>query len=330
MRLSVTGTALALLLALFALVPLGAAATDEPFYIDLFGRIMIYAIAVVSLDLILGYGGMMSFGHAAYLGIGAYAVAILSHYGINSGLIQWPVAAAASALFALAVGALSLRTAAVYFIMITLAFTQMLYFIGISLKMYGGDDGLSLRTRSELPTVDLNDPYAFYYLVFVLLAATLFLSRRLVASRFGLVLQGCMQNERRMRAVGYNTTRYKLAAFVISGMLCGLAGALLANQTEYVTPDYMNWTRSADLLIMLVLGGAGTPVGSLLGATVYLLLEEMLSSVTKHWQLIFGPFLLLVVLATQGGLYGLIAKMRSRWPRALDERHAAAVEGEKP
>lgn len=294
--------------ALLALVPPLAGALDQPFYVELFRRIMIFAIAAVSLDLILGYGGMVSFGHAAYLGVGAYAVGIPAVHGIEHALVQWPLAIVASALVALVIGAISLRTSGVYFIMITLAFAQMLYYLGISVEAYGGDDGMRLPRRSVLGgPLDLRDPVIFYYLVLALLALVLLLAHRLVDARFGLVIRGARSNEPRMRAVGFPTYRYKLVAFVLAGAICGLAGALLANQTEYLTPDFAHWTRSGELMVMVILGGMGTLVGPVVGAVVLLLLENLLSGLTASWQIILGPFLVLVVLFARRGLAGLLA-----------------------
>ncbi len=290
-----------------ALVPPAAAALDQPFYVDLFRRMLIFALAAASLDLILGYGGMVSFGHAAYLGVGAYAVGILAFHGIHSGLVQWPVAVVASALVALVIGAISLRTSGVYFIMITLAFTQMLYYLGISLDAYGGDNGMPLKSRSQFAgLIDLRNPYAFYYLVLGLLLLFLVLGRRLVAARFGMVVRGARSNEPRARAIGFPTYRYKLTAFVLAGSVCGLAGALLANQTEYLTPDFMHWTRSGEIMFMVILGGMGTLYGPVVGAVVFLLLEDVLSALTEHWQIVLGPFLVLVVLFAKRGLFGLL------------------------
>jgi len=289
------------------LVPVAAALAHEPFYLDLFRRIMIFAIAAVSLDLILGFGGMVSFGHAAYLGLGAYAVAIPAFYGIHSGLVQWTLALALSGLAALVIGAVSLRTTGVSFIMITLAFAQMLYYLGISINAWGADDGMRLARRSQFgPVVDLANPYIFYYVVLGLLALLLWLGHRLVHARFGMVIRASRSNERRMQAVGFATFRYKLAAFTIAGAVCGLAGALLANQTEYLTPSYMHWTRSGDIMVMVILGGMGTLFGPVLGAIAFLLLEDVLSAWTVHWQVVLGPLLVLVVLFARRGLFGLL------------------------
>jgi len=290
-----------------ALVPVAAAALNQPFYLDLFRRIMIFAIAAVSLDLILGYGGMVSFGHAAYLGIGAYAVAVLAHHGVRDAVIQWPLAVGLSALVALGIGAVSIRTSGVYFIMITLAFTQMLYYLGISIEEYGGDDGMRLAGLSEFPgLIDLRDAVTFYYVVLGILALCLLLGHRVVNARFGLVVRAARSNEPRARAIGFPTYRYRLVAFVMAGAMGGVAGALLVNHTEYLTPEFMHWTRSGEIIFMVVLGGMGTLAGPVLGTVVLLLLEDLLSAWTVHWQIILGPFLVLVVLFARRGLVGLL------------------------
>jgi branched-chain amino acid transport system permease protein len=298
---------LGIALLLLAAVPPVAALMNQPFYLDLFRRMMIFAIAALSLNLILGYGGMVSFGHAAYLGVGAYAVGVLAHHGVESGWLQWALAIGASALVALVIGAISIRTSGIYFIMITLAFTQMLYFLGVSIEEYGGDDGMRLAARSQFSgLVDLGNPVAFYYLVFGLLVASLWFSHRLVNSRFGMVIRASKSNEARTRAIGFSPYPYRLAAFVIAGALCGLAGALLVNQTAYLTPEFMNWTRSGELMFMVIMGGMGTIAGPVLGAFGLLLLEDVLSAMTQHWQIILGPILILVVLFARRGLAGLL------------------------
>jgi branched-chain amino acid transport system permease protein len=290
-----------------ALVPPIASLTNQPFYLDLFRRMMIFAIAAVSLDLILGYGGMVSFGHAAYLGIGAYAVGIPAYHGIQNGWLQWGLAIAASALIALVIGAISLRTSGVSFIMITLAFAQMLYYLGISLETYGGDNGMRLAARSRFGgIVDLREPTVFYYVVLAILVLFLALGSRLVESRFGMAVRAAKSNEARARAIGFSPLPYKLTAFVIAGGGGGLAGALLANQTEYLTPDFMHWTRSGEIMFMVILGGMGTLFGPVIGAVALLLLEDVLSALTAHWQIILGPILVLVVLFDKRGLFGLL------------------------
>src|SRR5256714_2579463 len=295
-------------LARLALVPPVAMAADAPFYVGLFARVMIFAIAAVSLDLILGYAGLVSFGHAAYFGIGAYAVGILSFHGIGNGFVHFAAALMAAAAAALVIGFVSLRTSGVYFIMITLAFGQMVYFLGVSVNRYGGDDGLNISRHSDFAgLIDLGDQTVLYYFVFAFLLIVLLLGSRVVRSRFGVLLQGVKSNERRMVAIGFPTFRYKLAAFVIAGAVCGLSGALFANLTLFVSPSIMHWTRSGEILMMVILGGIGTLFGPVLGAAAYLLLESVLSRFSEHWQAILGPLLILVVLFSKSGLLGLVA-----------------------
>jgi branched-chain amino acid transport system permease protein len=317
----------AVLLFLLAAVPVYAAWAGNAFLVTLFTRIVILGMAATTLNLILGYGGMVSFGHAVYLGIGGYAVGILAYEGVTSGFVQWPVAIFISALFALIVGALSLRTRGVYFIMITLAFAQLVYYFGVGLDRYGADDGLSIRHRSQFDgLLDLTNRTQFYYLCFVLLLATIYLTWRLVNSRFGMVIQGARSNDRRMRAIGFPTFRYRLTAFVIAGATCGLAGALLANHTGFISPATMHWTRSGDLIVMVVLGGMASSFGPLIGALVLLSLEEALPIVIRavasplfgdvavrmaeYWQIVLGPMFLLVVLFARGGIDGLLVGLR--------------------
>ena len=299
------------LIAVLVLVPVYTALTGNAFALTLFTRIVILAIAALSLNLIMGFGGMVSFGHAAYLGIGGYVVGILAKEGVASGFVQWPIAIAASALYALVVGALSLRTRGVYFIMITLAFAQMIYYVAIGLDRYGGDDGLTIYKRSQFGALlDLDNRTVFYYLCLVLLLAGIYLVWRIVNSRFGMVIQGARSNERRMRAIGFPTFRYKLLCFVVAGAMCGLAGALLANHTNFISPAMMHWTRSGDLIVIVVLGGMQAIFGPLIGALTFLVLEEGLSRVTEYSNLILGPFLLVVAIAMHGGIDGLIAGVR--------------------
>ena len=315
------------LLAMLVLLPVYSSVTGNTFMVTLFTRIIILAIAAVSLNLIMGFGGMVSFGHAAYLGIGGYVVGILAKEGISSGFIQWPLALVISGLFALGVGALSLRTRGVYFIMITLAFAQMVYYVANGLDRYGGDDGLTIQRRSDFGgLINLSNRTVFYYLCLALLLATVYLVWRLINSRFGLVIQGARSNERRMRAIGFPTFRYKLTCFVIAGVLCGLAGVLLANHTNFISPALMHWTRSGDLIVMAVLGGMGTVIGPVIGAVALLVLEETLphmigfvsrvvtgqevAAAKEYWQLILGPMLLLIVIYARGGIEGLISGRR--------------------
>ncbi|MEA2758913.1 MAG: branched-chain amino acid transport system permease protein [Methylobacteriaceae bacterium] len=293
------------LLLLLALAPLSATFVGNDYPLIVLTRVVILAMAAVSLDLILGYGGMVSLGHAAFLGIGAYAVGIMTAQDVTSGFLQWPLAILAAAVAALVIGALSLRTRGVYFILVTLAFAQMVYFLSVGLDAYGGEDGLVIPTRSQFGLLNLTNRTTFYFLCLALLVATIALVAHLARTRFGMVLRGAAMNERRMRALGFPVYRYRLAAFVIAGALCGLAGILLANHSEFVSPSVMNWGRSADLIIMVVLGGMGSAVGPLLGAMVFMLAEETLSHVTTYWQLVFGPLILIFVRFARSGLVGL-------------------------
>ena len=300
--------AIAVLLAALAF-PFAAAALGQEFYIGVASRLFIFALAATSLNLVLGFGGMVSLGHAAYFGTGAYAVGILMHHGIASAWLAWPAAMAASALLAAVVGIISLRTRGVYFIMITLAFAQMVYFLFISLRAYGGDDGLPLAARSSTG-FDMGSDTAFYYVVLALLAAAMLFTHRLVNSRFGRVVQGIRENETRMEAIGYPVFRYKLACFVTGGALAGLAGALIANQNMLVSPNLMHWTQSGMLMVMVILGGVGYLFGGVVGAVAILLLEEILSGYTMHWQLALGVALLAVVIVLPNGLLSLFRRRK--------------------
>jgi len=295
-------------------MPFIAPIIGQEFFTDVFARIMIITIAAISLNLIMGFGGMISFGHAVFIGIGGYAVGIFASHGIESAYIQWPVGILMSGLFALIIGAISLRTRGVYFIMITLAFAQMVYFLSVSVEKYGSDDGLTIESRSDfgLSFFDLSDELTMYYAVFVLMIACLYGTYRLVNSRFGRVLRAAKSNDERMHSIGYSTYKYKLAAFVIAGMMCGLSGVLTANFENYVVPDMLQWTLSGELIFMVVLGGMGTIMGPLSGALIFLFLSEVLSNITEAWHLIFGPFLILVVLFARGGVDGFFTKIENR------------------
>jgi branched-chain amino acid transport system permease protein len=316
---------LALLVLLFAL-PITAYFTGHEFWLDFATRIVILAIAAVSLNFILGYGGLISFGHAAFLGIGAYAVGIPAYYDEFGALSHLFWALTAGGLFALVTGAISLRTRGVHFIMITMAFAQMMFYAIVSVEEYGGDDGLVIYGRSELPGasqwswLDLSDNLNLFILSWLSLLVALYLVYRLVNSRFGLVLQGAKGNEQRMAAIGYNPYPYRLVAYVISGAMCAYAGALLGNFTEFISPEMMDWTRSGELMFMVILGGTGLLFGPLLGAVLFLVMEEVLEALLHwllpqslqefaiHWHLPFGIALILSVLFLKGGvlrfLYG--------------------------
>lgn len=303
------------LFAAFALVPVLAGLLDDPFLLVTATRIVVFAIAAMALDLILGYGAMVSFGHAAYLGIGAYAVAILSSYGITDLGLHLLAALAMSAVFAAITGGISLRTRGVYFIMITLAFGQMAYFFFVSLSSFGGDDGMTLGQRSTVFGLPLlEDNLALFYVALGFLVALYAFSAALVRSRFGRVLTGTRENRIRMQAIGFSPFPYQLTALVISGCMTSVAGVLLANQSEFVSPAFMNWHRSGELIVMVVLGGVGNLTGAIGGAIIALLLEDWLSLLTRHWRLFFGLFLVLVVLYAPGGVTGLIRRITGRQP----------------
>jgi len=300
------------LLLLLVALPFIANAAGEGFYIALASRILIFALAATSLNFILGFGGMVSFGHAAFVGVGAYSVAMLTQLGITDAWVLWPAAMVVSALFALLIGAISLRTQGVYFIMITLAFAQMIYYLTLSIKAYGGDDGLSLAGRSQIPFVDVNDDTTFYYVVLAVCVLSLLAVVRVLNARFGHALQAIRDNEVRMQALGYAVYRYKLVAFVMAGALAGLAGALLANHGGFVSPALMQWNQSGLLMMMVILGGVGHVYGGVWGAVVFLLLEETLSHFTIHWQLGLGALLLAVVLLAPNGLTSVLQRLQRK------------------
>ena len=293
-----------------ALVP--AVAGGDTYMVNLAIRIMCLAIAAVGLDLILGYGRLVSFGHAAFFGAGAYAVGILSAHGVTSGPLLIGAAIATSAALALPIGAVSLRTRGVYFIMITLAFGQMLFFTATSLSAYGGDDGLSLPARATFFGTDpFGSPLSFHYVVLAVLAFVYLACRAIVASRFGRVLRAAGEDERRVTAAGFPVIAFRLVAFVIAGGIAGLAGGLYAEFTEYVSPAYMSWQRSGEFIVMVVLGGTGSLHGAVLGAIGIVLLEEWLAEITEHWRLIFGPLLVLAALAGRDGIARLLGRRTS-------------------
>ena len=313
-----------LVMTLLALVPVYAGVASEPFYVTLFSRIMIFALAAVALNLILGFGGMVSFGHAFYLGVGAYAAGIMSAEGITSGWAHVAMALAVGLVFAIGIGMVALRTHGMIFIMITLAFAQMGYFLAVSLKNYGGDDGLPLATRSDFGIFNLANNVVLYYAIFVCLAATLWFFSRLIGSRFGYVLRGSKSNERRMLALGFPVFRYKLTAYVISALICVIAGFLLANLTKFASPSYMAWAVSGDLIVIIILGGMATLFGPVVGAIVFLLLEELLSSwkpgwfpgieeiINKHWLALIGIFVIAVIMTARQGIYGQMVGKRGQ------------------
>jgi len=308
-----------LLIIVLAAFPLVMQAADNLFYVSFASRVMIYALAATSLNLALGYGGMISFGHAAFVGTGAYVASICIAEGVTSAWIGWPAAIAASALAAWAIGAVSLRTRGVYFIMITLAFAQMMFYLVNSMKAYGGDEGLTLPQRAS----DLGNEVAFYYVVLVILSATIFLLYRLINSRFGRVIVAIRENEPRAEAIGLPVFRYQLACFVIAGAAGGLAGALLASHGKYVNPGVLHWLQSSTLMIMVILGGVGQLWGGVIGAAVLLGLEHVISdypiawlaqiapNYQQHANLGVGLVLLAIVLFAPQGIGGLLSRKKN-------------------
>jgi branched-chain amino acid transport system permease protein len=299
---------------LLAAVPVVAGATAQPFWISFFARILIYAIAASALNLALGWGGLVSFGHALFLGIGAYAVALPAAHGIGNGLVHLALAVGVGALVALVAGVISLRTSGMAFIMITLAFAQMGYFLMVSLKAYGGDDGLAVGINSRLGGLDLGSATVLYGTSWVVLLLLIWWMARVRVSPFGMALRGLRQNARRIDAIGLQSRRLQLVALVLSGALCAVAGVLLANLNAYASPSTMSWAVSGELIVMVVLGGIGTVFGPLLGALAFLGMEEVLKAYSDHWMAVFGPMIVLVALFGRRGMIG--------WLEALDRRPA--------
>ena len=312
-------------LVLFALLPataLIALALDEPFIITLATKAAILAVAGVGLNIALGLGGLVSFGHAAFFGLGGYAMGILASHaqsyvplmespvlieGTKSMLVIWGVAIVTSALAALAIGALSLRTTGVYFIMITLAFGQMLYYFAISWPAYGGEDGLSIYVRNGFPGLNTLDPIQFFAITFCVLALVLFGAGRLARSPFGLALSAARQNAVRVETVGLAPYRLRLVAFVISGAFTGLAGALFADLNRFVSPTMFSWQTSGEIMVFVILGGVGRLFGPVAGAALFILLEHVLGGLSDYWHVYLGVLLLLVVLFARGGMIGTLA-----------------------
>ncbi len=310
----------ALLLGLLV-VPLWAWWVDEPFTITLATRVAIFALAGVGLNLALGVGGLISFGHAVFFGIGGYAMGILAFHaqnytplvealnipGTKSMPVIWAVAVVASALAALAIGALSLRTSGAYFIMITLAFGQMFFYFAISWPAYGGEDGLSIYLRNSFPGVNTLVPINFFAIAYGVLVVVLFAMSRLMRSPFGLALAAARQNEARVRAVGIDPYRLRLVAFTISGAITGLAGALFADLNRFVSPSMFSWQTSGEIMVFVILGGVARLFGPVAGAALFILLEHFLGGISEYWHIFLGALLLLVVLFARGGLIGLLA-----------------------
>jgi branched-chain amino acid transport system permease protein len=292
-----------LVLLLLLALPVIALATKQPFYITLFTRVIIYAVAACALNLLIGYTGLVSFGQSLFLALGAYAVGIPSFHGITNGWTHLIFALLGAASVAAVIGLVVLRTQGMAFIMITLAFAQMFFYLGISLKNYGGDDGIRLEARSSLFPFDLTNNTALYYLSLGILITVLFFSWRLIHSGFGMTLRGIKGNERRMKAMGFNTLKFKLAIYIVAAMITSVAGFLLANLTSYTSPAFSAWTVSGEIIVMVVLGGMGTIFGPVIGAIGFLMLEEGLKDLTEFWGIIVA-----IVLLTKRGIYGSLKK----------------------
>ena len=302
-----------IILIVLAFFPIFTSIFDLPFWNDVVMRIMLLGMAAMGLNIVFGFGGMVSFGHAAFMGVGAYCAGISQYYGLDNGWYQLLMSAVSCGILGILIGFLALRTSGIYFIMITLAFAQMLYFFFVSLEEFGGDDGL-IMDRSDFIFFDLYEPLRLYYLIFFILATVSIMLMLLIRSRFGVILQAIKSNESRVEAMGLNPLKFKLTGYVISAIICGLSGCLFASWQEFVSPDIMHWTRSGDLMIIIILGGLTYLAGPLVGAIVFLLLEELLPDllhvlfppISENWMIIFGPLLIAVVLFGKGGLMGVM------------------------
>ncbi|SDL46348.1 amino acid/amide ABC transporter membrane protein 2, HAAT family [Janthinobacterium sp. OK676] len=314
-----------LLLLALAAVPAIAQLTEQPFYLAFFARIIIYAIAASALNLALGFGGLVSLGHALFLGLGAYSVAIPAFHGIDNGWLHLLCCVLVCGLVGLVTGAVSLRTSGIGFIMITLAFAQMGYFVFVSLKQYGGDDGTTIAATSKFFGADLGQAGTVYWVALALLALVLWWTARLRVAPFGMVLRGARQNPRRINAIGLRSTRYQLGAYVLSAVLCGVAGMLLANLTAFASPSTLTWMISGDLIVMIVLGGIGTVFGPLLGALAFLGLEEVLKMATEYWMAVFGLVIVLIGVLGKGGIAGLLDSWGAHRPAPTAAKPKAGV-----
>jgi branched-chain amino acid transport system permease protein len=300
------------ILVLLALLPMIAGALESDYYVSFGTRVLIYALAAIGLNFILGFGGMVSLGHAMYVLLGAYAVAIPASHGLTSGWLQLLLAVSTTVALSAAVGAVALRTSGIAFIMITLAFAQMMFFGAVSLKDYGGDDGLTVNARSLLGAFDLSNNTTLYYVSLVTVLVALYLSWRAVLSPFGLVLRSTKSNPRRATALGHPIFRYQLTAYVASAVTCAVAGVLLANLTKFASPSYGAWTLSGELIVIVILGGLGTIFGPVVGAIILLVLEEALPMLIEavlpdyktNWMLLLGLFIFIIALVLKRGVFG--------------------------
>jgi branched-chain amino acid transport system permease protein len=329
---SLSGRAVLLLCLLLAvlLIPL----LGQPYYVKIVTRMVIFGLAALSLDLLVGYGGLISFGHAAFFGLGAYVVGILSTHGVTQAWWAWPAAMLASGMLAALIGAVSMRASGLYFIFVTLAFSQMLFYLMSGLKQYGGDDGFSLAQPTMLfPGTDTSNPVALFYVAIGLLLLVLFITHRMMRSRFGQVIRAASNNDIKLSSIGLSSLPYKVVLFAVSGAICGLAGALMASLSEFVAPSLLSWLVSGELLMMVILGSVGTLVGPILGAALFVFCEQMLSDLTDHWMLILGPLLVARVLFMSDGIYGLLGRLgraKAAASPTLEGRTAAEAQGAKP
>lgn len=307
---------------LLALGPVWAEATDRGYLTRTFIRVAIFGLAAMSLDFVVGYGGMVSLGHAAFLGIGAYTAGALTFHaiegttllgvpGTDQTLVTWPLALMMGALLGLFIGAVSLRTKGVYFIMVTLAFNQMVFFLFNALVIYGGDDGTGLfGAERRLGPLDMNSDFTFFYVTFVVLLLGVVGYNLVIRSPFGKVVRGCHDNEPRMLALGYKTYRYRLAAFTLSAAITSLAGAMAVSESRFLSPAIAAWTESGELLVMIIIGGLGSLTGGIIGAAALFVLEELAIDYTDNWQLYVGLALVLLVLVAPKGLAGAVLRGR--------------------
>lgn len=304
---------------LLCVAPLWVEAIGGGYLITVLTRVVIFGLAAMSLGFVMGYGGMVSLGHAAFLGVGAYTAGALTYHsidgsrllgmpGTDQALLTWPLATVVGALMGLLIGALSLRTRGIYFIMTTLAFNQMIYFLFNALEVYGGDDGVSLfAARRAFGPLDASDDVVFFYICFTVLTVSTVVLGFVVRSPFGRVVRGCRSNMARMAALGYQTYRYRLAAFVLSAAMTSLAGAMAVTESQFLSPSLAEWTESGKMLIMVIVGGLGTLIGGVIGAAALFVLEEISIDFTDNWQFFVGSGLLVVVLAAPKGITGALA-----------------------
>lgn len=316
---------LVVLFVVLAAIPFVAHALDQPFYVTFFARVLVYALAACALNLVLGLAGLVSFGHALYLGLGCYAVGILSYYGISSGWVQLAVCIAACVVVAFLVGSVCLRTSGIGFIMITLAFSQMFYFLMVSLTEFGGDDGLNIYEPSDFGFFQLTGSNEVYWAAWVMLLLVTLFVLRFRQSPFGMVLRATHINPRRVDAFGYSVFWVQLSAYMLSGAITGVAGFLLANLTAFASPSYIAWHVSGELIVMLVIGGIGLVTGPIIGAVVFLLLEEILKGYTQHWMLVMGPVIVIIALLARNQFADIKRLVRGRSQTAATPSDAVSA-----